>query len=391
MSENWRQAYKEIKDFITNHPEIKIEPSVVMINEMVRPEFNRLFRVAREEFLKERNKALLDEAEVLSKKYLQVEEEVIKLVGLERIALFPNVDNFLRNPTDTLVKELRYPLFDLLKGLVDITSYEEEASNILVSSFDLLYQQGYEAWMVLSLIKLLEADKAFRVDVDEFDDDEYFRHGPGDSGVEFPDPEELRVLSFRHNPIIGLLVADQIVHSAKLGNYFSFRPHIVEIVGVAKDKSTRREWLPLPVRTIMGMGSNVVLVYTDKELNELSLIADSKTICRPDLIIECVGLEKMFNEKSLDKTKKYNEDFKPKLGTYVISNKPLIEEMPEVKGADITINELVAEEIPEDKEEDNKEDIHFMPIGFDQSKLEQIINLFTEKEDNITNKGNNDS
>ena len=357
MSENWRQAYTKITDFITNHPEIKIEPSIVRIHETVRPEFYQLFKVAREAFLKERNKALLDEAEVLSKKYLQVEEEVIELLGLKRISLFPRVDGFFHNPMDELIKELNNPFFNLLKGRIDITRYEEEASNILVSYFDSMYQQGYEVWMILSLIKMLEADKSFRVDVDEFDDDEYFKHGGGIE-VPVPNPEELREISFKHNPIIGVLVADQIVHSAKNGQYFSFRPNIVEPEGEATNKSTQREWLPLPVRTIMDMGSNVIFVYTDKRLEELALIADSKIICRPDLIIECVGLKKLFNENRLDKVKKYNEDFKPRLGTYIISNEPVVEK------------------ISEDKETD----IHFLSAGFDQSKLEQIINLFISKE-----------
>ena len=375
MSENWRQAYIAITDFITNHPEIKIEPSIVKIHETVRPEFYQLFWAAREAFLKERNKALLDEAEVLSKKYLQVEEEVIKLIGLERISLFPRIDNFLHNPVDELIRELNNPFFNLLKGRIDIEKYEEEASNILVSYFDSLYQQGYEVWMILSLIKMLEADKSFRVDADEFDDDEYFKHGGGIE-VPVPNPKELRVISFKHNPIIGILVADQIIHSAKNGRYFSFRPHIVEPEGEATNKSTKKEWLPLPVRTIINMGRNLILVYTDKELNELSLIADSKIICRPDLVIECVGLRKLFNENSLEKVKSYHDNFKPRLGTYIISSEPLIEEKPEDKEADITSSEPIIEKMPEGQEAD----IHFLPVGFDQSKLEQIINLFINKE-----------
>jgi len=357
MSENWRQAYIAITDFITNHSEIKIEPSIVKIHETVRPEFYQLFWAAREAFLKERNKALLDEAEVLSKKYLQVEEELIKLIGLERISLFPRVDNFLHNPVDELIKELNNPFFNLLKGRIDIARYEKEASNNLASYFDSLYQQGYAIWITLSLIKMLEASKSFRVDVDEFDDDEYFKHGGGIE-VPVPNPEELGVISFKHNPIIGILVADQIVQSAKNGHYFSFRPHIVEPEGEATNKSTKKEWLPLPVRTIIDIGYNVILVYTDKELNELSLIADSKRVCRPDLVIECVGLKKMFNENSLDKVINYHDNFKPRLGTYIISNEPIIEKIPEGQEADI----------------------HFLPVGFDQSKLEQIINLFINKE-----------
>jgi len=364
MSENWRQVYETIIEYIADHPAIKIEPSCVKINAADRPQFNQLFWAAREAFLREKSKALIDEVEILCRNYLAVEEEVTKLLGLEGISLFHGVDNILHNPVDTLIKGLRYPLLDLLKGLMDIDEYEKEASKTIVSSFEPLYQQGYEIWVVLSLIKLMEANKSFRVDADEFDDDEYFSHGPGDAGVKVPEPKELKVLSFRHNPIIGLLVADQIVHSAKLGQYFSFRPNIVEPVGEANNKNMKMEWLPLPVLTIRNISSNVILVYMDRELDDLPLIADIKSVRRPDLIIECLGLKKMFDEKGLAKTKKYNEDFKPRLGTYVISN------------------EVVIENIHEGQEEA----IHFLPVGFDQSKLEQIINLFSEMGNVITTK-----
>ena len=377
MSENWHQLYTELTDFITSHTEIKIEPYVVRIHETVRPEFYRLFWATREAFIRERHKTLIDAAETLSREYLQVEEEIIKLIGLERIVLFPRVNNFLHNPIDVLTKELHKPLFNLLKGRIGIESYEKEASSISVSYFDLLFQKGYEIWMVLSLIKLLEADKTFRVDADDFDENDAYRHGGGTEEVMVGEPEELKQISFKHNDVIGILVADQIVHSARLGYYFSFRPHIVEPDLDAINKSKKREWLPLPVETIINMGSNVILVYTDKELDELSIIADSRTICRPDLIIECVGLEKLFGEKSLAKTRKCNEDFKPKLGTYIISNRPLIEKKIEDKGIDSVPNEPAAERIPEE------EDIHFLPIGFDQSKLEQVINLFNKENNGI--------
>jgi len=226
VSESWRKEYIKVTDFISNHPEVKIEPSVVRIGESVRPEFYKLFGAVREAFIKERYQSLVDEAEVLSKHYLQVEEEVIRLLGLERIVPFPRVDNFLRNPMEELIKKLRYPLFDLLKGRMDITGYEQEASSAVTSSFDSLYQQGYEVWMVLSLLKLMEGDKSFRVDTEQYDTDEFFQHGGRGTKVPVHEPEEIKQISFKHNPVVGILVADQIVHSAKLGGYFSFRPHI---------------------------------------------------------------------------------------------------------------------------------------------------------------------
>ena len=361
MSNNWQQSCLAIKDFISNHPEIKIDTSVIRITERLRPEFNHLLIQAREAFIKgfqkERNKALLDEGENLSKEYLQIEDEIIKQVGLERILPFVRVDHFLHNPKDALIGVLRDPLMDFLKGKCDFNKYEEEASNILDSSYKSFFQRGYEIWLVLSLIKLLEADKSFRVDTDEFDNDEYFAHGPG-GGARLPEVKELKEFSFRHNDVIGLLVADQIIHSSKNGYYYSFRPHIVHPVGDVESFSENREWLQLSKDTLENIERNVILIYLDKELEPLSLIADSIKICRPDLIIECIGLEKMFDENSMDKIKHYHSFLKPRLGTFIVSKEPVI-----------------LDKVTESIHQNGPTDIAFLPVGFNQAKLEQIVNL----------------
>jgi hypothetical protein len=359
MPKTWYQSYLAITDFIASHAEIKIEPSVVRIDESVSDEFYQLHWNAREEFVLETNKALLDEAEIISQKYMQLREDVIKLLGIEKIIAFPRIEDFLNNPKGTLAEELFDLFFDLLKGNVDITRYEEQASSLVYTSFDSYYQQSYEIWLVLSLIKLLEADESFRIDTDQFDNDEYFAHGPG-GGARLPAAKELKMLSFRHNWVIGILVADQIVHSSKYGMYYSFRPQIVipmGEVGELQTTPTNRECLSLPVDIIKYMKRNAILVYTDKELEELSFIADKRRICRPDLIIECFALNKLFNENSISQITSQHNGFKPKLGTYVISRDQIQEQMPETGS--------------------KPNDIHFLSVGFDQSKLEGIISLIT--------------
>jgi len=370
MSQTWRNLYTKMIDFIASHNEIKIEPSTIRVPKPVRPVFSQLFWDIREAFIKETNDDLLNEAQIISKNYLQIEDEIVKLIGLERIFLFPPLDNFLHNPKDTLIKSLRYPFYELLKDRISIYDFENKTSASLISTFDSFYQQGYETWMILALIKLLEADSSLRVDTSEFDDDEYFAHGPGGS-VEVPVPKEWRSLSFRYNLVIGLLVPHQIIHSARHGTYFSFRSYIGEPEGEVDNRSTEREWLPLPVKTIENMSENIFLVYADKKSENLSVIGEKRYICRPDLIIESIGVEKLFNEKSLANAKKYNEDLKPKLGTYIVSNRPLMEGGTADREIDIILSEQAIENL-------SKEDmgIHFLPTGFNQSKLKQIVNLF---------------
>lgn len=358
MSETWRQEYMKLTDFIKNHPEIKIEPSVVKIMGTVRPEFYQYFNATRKVFIKETNGVLLEKAEILSKNYIQVEKELSDLPGIDRISTFIPIGRFLHDPIDELERKLYDPLFDLLKGRVDIETFEKEAASRVSVYCDALYKYGYEMWLVLSLIKLLQPDKSFRVIDEEFEEPDVFKHtgGLGTIEREIPAPVEVGILSFERAPEVGYILADQIIHSVRLGHYFSFRPEVLEAMGEATSRSANREWLP--ISAVVDLDPNVILVYVGKKLEELSLIADIEEFCRPDLIIECVGLSKSYNEDRIVKIIDYHKSYKPRLGTYIISNEP------------------VAEQLPEDMEAG----IHYLPIGFDQPKLEKIIELFIDKE-----------
>jgi hypothetical protein len=357
MSKKWLQEYTELTNFINNHPEIKLGSSVVRIPENVRSEFYGIFKSIRETMVREEYKDLLDRAEILSKNYTRVEKEIIKLMNLNKISTNIAIHRFLMDPIDQLIRVLFNPLFDLVKGRINTEKYEQEAARNLNASFDPFYQQGYEKWMTLSLIKLLKADKSYWVDVEEFNSEEFFKHG-GPMDLKVPESEEIKELSIRHDEEIGLLVGEQIVHSTKIGQFFSFRADIVEALGKATNKSINQEWLPVP--SVVELEPNVTLVYTNEKLEDISLIADIESICRPDMIIECISRMKMYNEDSLGRIKTYHDIFKPRLGTYIVTIEPVKEQFTDQQEADI----------------------HFLPVGYDQSKLEQIVNQFVSKEVN---------
>ena len=65
MLNSWRQAYKELMDFITEHPDIKLNKDHVIIPENVRLDFYQLFNAARTTFIEERLPTFLNEAMTL--------------------------------------------------------------------------------------------------------------------------------------------------------------------------------------------------------------------------------------------------------------------------------------------------------------------------------------
>jgi hypothetical protein len=91
------------------------------------------------------------------------------------------------------------------------------------------------------------------------------------------------------------------------------------------------------------------------DANEVSLIADEKRICHPDLIIGCSIQEPLNEEKVLAKIKLQHDILKPKMGTYIVSDMP-------VQG-----------------DENNQLDsnIHILSVGFEQSMLNAIVNALS--------------
>ena len=116
MSKSWQGAYKQLQDFVARNPGIEIGKKVTCILEDVRPEFYRLFDTVRVTFLEEQLQALLVEAKTLSRSYTTVEEEIIKLLGLDSVKLPVRLHYFLHDPANGLARFLFNPLFDLLKA-----------------------------------------------------------------------------------------------------------------------------------------------------------------------------------------------------------------------------------------------------------------------------------
>lgn len=249
MSSNWQKSYKELQDFITANPSIKISINIVAIPEDVRPEFYRLFDTVRVAFLEERFQALLDEAKCLSESYTKVEQEVMELLELDSITTPPSLHRFLHDPPNELIRELFDLLFDLVKEKIDFETFEQYASKDIEAAFRVLYRSGYEKWVVLSLLKPLESDKTFNVTPPRPEEDAEGFQIRCEEAV--PPPEESRNLSFKYEPISSLTVPDFIVHSAKLSQYVAIRTELGNAVSTAQNASDKREWY-YPIRAEYG-------------------------------------------------------------------------------------------------------------------------------------------
>jgi hypothetical protein len=383
MSNNWRQSHKALTDFIAGHPEIKIEPGHIYIPDTVRPEFYRQFDNIRIGFIEDEFPALLRDSRSLSQSYNKVEVEVIKQLALSEIVYASSsYKRFLGSPIEELMRELFDPLLDLVKGKINADVFQAEASQRIQHAFEYLYRWGYEKWVNLSLVKLMQADKTFQVTVREDLTIEEIHLSKAKEEV--PPPQTSDRISFFHGLDALFMVPDFIVHSPRLNTFMSLRSQVGESYAEVTNPSEKRTWDPFDVITdIYGFpfrdldvherhGSRLIfldftLIYVDDNLKNLALVADKKKICRPDLVVECKQKD-WYKGKGLEQIKLDHATLKPTFGTCIITSDP----------------------VPEDIIEELGEGIHVLNVGFDQSRLNQIITLINEGKNQSANRPSSD-
>jgi hypothetical protein len=352
MLDNWYREYTELTDFVTKNPEIEIGMNVASIPENVRPEFYRMFDAVRLAFIKEKYPDIFIDSVTLSDNYLNIEQEVIDLLGLDGISFPLPLYRFLHRPNDLLITELFDPLFHMLKGKINRTQFEQESSVNIESCFKTLYSSGYQKWVALCLVRLLEADKSFRVILRELAPEVLETRVIMESTrVEelVPPPTESRLFSFDHDPDVLFIVPDIIIHSAKMDKYVALKTGIDTALAVASNASRERKWYPL--ESLVAPEPGLILMYIANELEDISLVADKESICKPDLILECMG-HKEENEKGAFKNMGFLHDMlRPTWGTYIVSREP----------------------IPEQKPENQKSDVHLITTDFNRSMLTPVI------------------
>lgn len=360
MPDSWEKAYSELKEYISNNPQIEIDAKVIAIPGDVRPDFYRLFDVVRVTFLKEKCQSLLIEATHLSNNYNKSVKDLKKSLDLSEIKVPGDLNWLLIDPINGLIRSFYKTFFDLLKGEIDTNTFENEASESISNSFGLLLKLGYERWVALSIINLLTPDKALAIsseDVGELCHDPEWDDKNGFLDKKLPDISETKspYFGFGESPF---MLANIIVNSAGLDRYISIRVDLADATWSSEEVSNKREWLklrelgkPLEPR---GNWPDMV-IYVDDKPEYISLVADFGRFCRPDIVIECMEQVDWYQKDVLDKVKQNHDFFKPKLGSYVVSRLPVPEE-------------IIMEISP---------DIRILTVGYDQSQLAPIIDVLS--------------
>jgi hypothetical protein len=321
-TKTWKTEYQFLDSFIKNHAEIVLNKEEISIPREIRDEFYRLFDNVRNALVDEYYSTLPVDVETLSASYMQVEKEIMELLKLDGITMPVDLSSLLYNPKEGMVRVMYSRLFDLLQGKIDFEGFEKVSCEDFQSGSANLYRLGYERWAALTLLKVLEPDEAYRVELD-------FENRPTLT--------ELKSLSFggqAHHPT--MRIPEFVIHSRKIDKYLAVK------VALVRELDAYQVPFAVPVRpkrptgdTSSAMDPRAIVFSIMSKPQDVPVIAElfDRKIESPDLIVEFVTRDELENGTASEQARRHYEILQPKLGISLLvmdacgeSNREIISE-----------------------------------------------------------------
>lgn len=332
MPAMWQKTYRELQDYIAANPQIEISPSCVVIMGDIRPEFYRLFDTIRVELVKEYFPQELERAFELGQHWAAARQAAIDSLGVTDIELHANVKWFLADPINGLIRYLFDPLFDLLKGRSDETTFESKARELIATENQKLFREGYQRWAEVCLINLLDGDRVYSVPAMDHNANASEMEGDPSGGLRqegVSEAEETNKIVFEYAYGCSFLTPRIIIHSRKLGQLVSLRADFYEARWKARLLSENQEWLDIKgIQKEFGLTDlwPNLAIYVADDIRDLFLVADYHVVARPDIILDFEDSEKWYSPPRLERIKRHYRIMKPRLGSFLVSRKVVPEE-----------------------------------------------------------------
>ena len=340
----WEKEYIKLREYISAHAEIVLKKNEISIPQPLRDEFYRLFDEVRRAVAAEHLNSLPVKARTLSEQYARVEKEATGLLGVEKIEMPVDLHIFLHNPEEGLIRPVYTPLFDMLQGKISEEEFTQLASAHITSFAKELFRLGYERWAGLELVKLLEPEEAFFVDLDEDFKPYLCKLETVSFGRQSHHPTmripEFVVRSRRFNT----LVAIKMALSVEIDEYYvQFKPPV-------RPKKRTGD-------TSFALDSRVVLLSFLENEKKIPVYADIFECTRtsPDWLVEYVDGDMLGDPDAFQRVSRHLEILNPKFGCSLI----VLGDAPE----------LAADMIPEK--------VNLVVADFDSTRLETALNVLS--------------
>lgn len=388
---SWRQKYNELKEYVAAHPAIQISDTVMIMPDDDRPGFYKLFNAVCTDFIEESFRGMLEEAAILGTRFAEARQQITTSLRLKNIEIGPNYKWFLLDPVDGLTRKLFDPLFDLLKNKMDLAEFEGKCANLIDKSFKAGFAKGYEYWVMLSLMQLMEPDAAYVVPVaDQFIDpglnDAETR--PGWFTEDVPDIISAETIPLDISQYTPFLVPKVILHSGALQAFASICTDFHEVYRKARALSKNVEWYKVE-NVHKEYGGRIawpdLAIYLGETSEELKAISDYTYIARPDIVVNIMETKSWFEDGKMEMVKLHHHVLNPRLGSFVICREPFVPPVPEnaVPVPAATPDVLIPTGSVQSSAEAGvasataaaplPDDIQILNVGYEADKLEPII------------------
>jgi len=342
----WKNEYARLREYLAAHPEIVLAKNEISIPQPARDGFYDIFDDIRRAVVAGHLDSLPARVRTLRERYVRVEKEAIDLLGVEEIGMPVDLHVFLNNPEEGLIRAVYNCTFGFIQGkITDEAEFERLAGESIALAAAELFRLGYERWVGLELIKLLDPVEAFFVDLDE---------------AEKPCLRKLETVAFgkqSHHPTMRIpefvvrsrrfnsLVAVKMALSREIDEYY------VEIKPRAKPKRRTGD-------TSFTMDSRAALLSFIEDENKIPVYADIFECTRTpaDWLVEFINTDwPDGGEEAFWRVQRHMEILDPKFGCTLIASSD-----------DLQIDD---EMIPEN--------VRLVPLGFDTAKLDAAMNILS--------------
>jgi hypothetical protein len=307
VSLDWKDEFASMQGFITTNPAIVLNPSEISIPQDLKEEFYLRFDRIRGAVVDAHYSEVPYDIDALCHQYLRIEKEIIDLLGLDGIKMPMDLFSFLHTPREGLIRIIYSRVFDLLQGKITEDAFERQCLDDLRASSADLYRLGYEWWAGLVILKLLDPDHVYAIELDE----NYQ-----------PYLTELREISFgrqAHHPTIRL--PEFALHSQKLDKLVAIKMSIV------KEIDSYAERYQPPVRpkkrtgdTSFALDSRVMMISFMSSETDIPIIAETfdRTLTSPDFMVEFVTREELADPSASEQVRHHMDFMKPRLGMSLV-------------------------------------------------------------------------
>ncbi len=341
MSSSWQAEYQKLGGYIKAHPEIEIEPNRMYIPKEARGEFNELFEAVLEAFVDDTYPELPQEVTTLSNSYKNVENELLESLGLAGISMLAVTQNFLTDPKQSLIKVLYDDLFGLLQNKINSEFFTVSASHALDHNMDLYYTWGYEMWLTLEILKMLEPERVYRM-----------VFGTGiDNHLE--EIDTVPIGRERVYPLSGL--PDFVIYSGLINRYVAFKSELKQNITNYYGRVIDPREFKAPSDSPTAFGSRIlVLHFTDKSVDISLVDNETREVASPRAVIEYFNGSAADEENFTDAITKRKELLRPETGIYLLTDS-LPVKLPSLPDG-----------------------MNLIEVGFDEFKLLPVVRSFAQ-------------